>query len=130
MFEEPIVAFETGEGFSLVGVDLVVDDEDFAGVHIAVSNLAKDFSKVTKQGGNVKVSRFSTSRASTNCILIGTLTKSPTIRLLKDEGKLDMAGVDGKWESWMTTCVKKPFGSYEKALVIAGGDKRGTIFGA
>lgn len=128
MFEETIVTFEAGDGFSLVGIDLVIDEEDFAGLHIAVDNLAKDFSSVTKQDGNFKVSSLKKT-ASKNCIFIGSLAKSSTIRRLKEEGKLVTTEIDGKWESWMTACVKNPFGDYENALVIAGSDKRGAIFG-
>ena len=129
MFEEPIVTFEAGDGFSLVGIDLVIDEEDFTGLHIAVDNLAKDFSSVTKQEGNVKVNRSLKKTASKNCIFVGSLAKSPTIRRLKEEGKLATTEIDGKWESWMTACVKTPFGDYENALVISGSDKRGAIFG-
>lgn len=130
MSEEPIVSFEPGAGFSLVGIDLIVDDEDFAGVHIAVENLTKDFEKVTGKSDNAKVN-LSTSRAeSKNCVLIGSLTQSPTLQSLKDADKLDISKIEGKWESWVTVCISKPFANYDNALVIAGSDKRGAIFGA
>ena len=40
-----------------------------------------------------------------------------------------MSGVAGKWESAVTTVVEQPMPGVRRALVIAGSDKRGTIFG-
>jgi hypothetical protein len=130
MFEQPIVSFDPDSGFSLVGIDLVVDTEDFPGVHIAVENLAKDFGKVTGQGGGTKVDWKAATASTKNCILIGTLSQSPTVQLLQKSGKIDTSEINGKWESWMTICISHPFGAYDNALVIVGSDKRGAIYGA
>lgn len=128
MFETPIVTFEPGEGFSIVGADIFVHQADFAGVLIAAQNLAKDLSKVTGVESQVKSSEY-TYEVATTCIIIGTIAQSPLIQALKDAGKLDIVEVDGKWESWKTITVKDPFEGYTDALVIAGSDKRGAIFG-
>jgi len=37
--------------------------------------------------------------------------------------------VAGKWETWITQTVDAPAPGIDHALVIAGSDKRGTIFG-
>lgn len=130
MFEETIVSFEPGEGFSLIGVDLVVDEEEYSGVHIAAETLASDFAKVTKKEANNKVNCKASKPATKNCIFIGTLSQSPIIQALKAAGRINTCGLDGKWESWMTVCVSDPFGCYKNALVIVGSDKRGAIYGA
>lgn len=130
MFEQPIVSFKSGKGFSLIGADLIVDTGDFPGVHIAVENLAGDFSKVTQQDGNVKVDQQKPKKKSENCILVGTLTQSTTVKTLRDAGKIDTKKIEGKWESWMTASISSPFDGYKNALVIVGSDKRGAIFGA
>ena len=125
------MSFEPTEGFSLVGVDLLVDEEDFPGVHIAVETLTGDFAKVTEQRGNTKAFRDAPNKKATeNCIFVGTLTQSSTIQALKAAGKIDTSSIESKWESWMTVCVRSPFGAYENALVIIGSDKRGAIYGA
>ncbi|KAI6781015.1 uncharacterized protein J7T54_003157 [Emericellopsis cladophorae] len=129
MFEEQLVAFEAGKGFSLVGADLIVDDEDYKGVHIAVEALTADFDKVTAQGRHRKVDR-SARRSSNVCIIVGTLAKSSTIQSLEGAGKINVADIQGTWESWITACVEKPVDDYDCGLVIAGSDKRGAIFGA
>ena len=40
-----------------------------------------------------------------------------------------MSGIAGQWESAVTTIVERPFPGVRRALVIAGADKRGTIYG-
>lgn len=148
MFEDPIITFDAGEeaNFSLVGADIRVDEDEAAGVHIAVEALIQDFDRVTQQKPAFSIINASKSKgqqrandgseakekrkATSNCILIGTVSGSPTIRGLVEDGQIDVNGIDGKWESWLTTCVRDPFDDYENALVIVGSDKRGAIFGA
>ena len=43
--------------------------------------------------------------------------------------KIDVKGVSGKWESTLIQVIDSPYKGVKKALVIAGSDKRGTIFG-
>src|SRR5690606_236732 len=64
-----------------------------------------------------------------HAVLIGTIGKSPVIDALIAEGKLDAGGVAGKWESFVIQTVASPLPGIEQGLVIAGSDKRGTIFG-
>ena len=44
-------------------------------------------------------------------------------------GKLDVTNVTGKWETFVLQVVDAPLPGVERALVIAGSDKRGTIYG-
>lgn len=129
MFEQKIVSFEPGDGFSIVGVDIFADEQDFPGVVIAAANLSQDFTKVIGRQSNPIVKTGPSASPAKSCIVIGSLDKSPTIKLLRDHGKLDPSRIEGKWESWMTTIVHNPFDGYDNALVIAGSDKRGAIFG-
>lgn len=55
-------------------------------------------------------------------VLVGTLGKSPLIDRLVEAGKLDASSVSGQWESYLIATV-------DDCLVIAGSDKRGTIYG-
>ena len=61
--------------------------------------------------------------------VVGTLGKSPRIDKLVKSGKLLTAGVAGKWESYVRQVVANPEPGIDEALVIAGSDKRGTIYG-
>lgn len=55
-------------------------------------------------------------------VIIGTLGKSKTIDTLAQSGALNVSEIDGKWESFTVQNV-------DNTLVIAGSDKRGTIYG-
>lgn len=55
-------------------------------------------------------------------IIVGTLGQSDAIDTLANNGEIDVKEIEGKWESFTIQQVKN-------TLVIAGSDKRGTIFG-
>lgn len=55
-------------------------------------------------------------------IVIGTLGKSETIDALALSGDLNVNEIEGKWESFTIQNI-------DNTLVIAGSDKRGTIYG-
>lgn len=105
---------------------LVVDPQDWAGVRRAVGDLQSDFEKVV--GIRPELVQQAPKRASM-AILIGTLGKSALIDALVRDGKIDATAIQGKWEAWMTDLVDKPFDGVDRALVIVGSDKRGTIYG-
>jgi hypothetical protein len=67
--------------------------------------------------------------ASTEIVIIGTIGKSPLIDSLAGSGKINVAEIAGKWETFLIQVVENPFPDVENALVIAGSDKRGTIYG-
>ncbi|MGM9936845.1 MAG: glycosyl hydrolase 115 family protein, partial [Candidatus Ornithomonoglobus sp.] len=59
---------------------------------------------------------------ATSDIIIGTLGSSRAIDALAAENKLDISEIEGKWESFtIQQC--------DDSIVIAGSDKRGTIYG-
>ncbi|KAI9151772.1 hypothetical protein HJFPF1_08982 [Paramyrothecium foliicola] len=132
MFETPIVAFEPGDGFSIIGADIIVHQDDFPGVFIATDNLANDLARVSEVRNQVRhwtINDTPSSLSTTTCIIIGTASRSPLIQALHNGGKIDTSALVGKWESWKTFTVKDPIEGYTEALVIAGSDKRGAIFG-
>lgn len=67
--------------------------------------------------------------AGTSAIIVGTIGESALIDSLVANKKLNISGIVGKWESFRTTLVDNPIPGVSRALVIAGSDKRGTIFG-
>jgi len=62
-------------------------------------------------------------------VIIGTVGKSKIIDRLAADGKLETNGVSGEWESYVLQIVKNPLPGVDAALVIAGSDRRGTIYG-
>ncbi len=100
-------------------------DGEYAGVVRAVGDLQADIDKVT----GVTPALASSVTAGTLPVLIGTLGHSPLIDGLVTAGKLDTAGLAGRWETWHTQIVAAPMTGVASALVIAGSDQRGTIYG-
>jgi hypothetical protein len=111
---------------SLVHAPIIVDSEDYAGVHIAATTLAEDFSRVT---GQTAPTVTSDQRASECCIVVGTLQKSKLVQKLVLTKNIDTTKVQGRWETWCTKLVDTPWEGCKTALVICGSDKRGAIFG-
>ena len=107
-------------------VDIYVDAADFPAVVRAVGDLRADVQRVS---GTAPVIKNSTTGLSSTAIMVGTLGKSPAIDALAAAGKLDTMGVAGKWESAVIQAVANPVAGVTRALVIAGSDRRGTVYG-
>lgn len=105
---------------------IYVDSNDYPGVVRTAKDLQADINRVT--GRTPKITQEET-KLGINTVIIGTIGKSQIIdRLIKD-GKIDVAQIAGKWESFLIEVVANPLPGVKNALVIAGSDKRGTIFG-
>lgn len=104
---------------------LVLDANDFPGVIRIAKILQEDVKKVTGTQPRLILDQS----PAEDLVIIGTIGKSSLIDQLIESGKINVNDVKGKWETSLIQVVKNPFRGVEKALVIAGSDKRGTIFG-
>lgn len=100
---------------------------DYPGVFRAAKDLQSDIASVTKV--QPAFSTGGAQGAKGEVILIGTIGNSELIDGLVRNGKLNVDGIAGKWETYLLQTVKNPLPGVSKALVIAGSDKRGTIYG-
>jgi hypothetical protein len=107
-------------------VPLLISSDEWPGVLKAFQDLRTDLGKVT-----YSIPELSTDiiPVSGEIIIAGTVGKNKFIDLLIETRKIDGNKLTGKWESFLIQVVKKPFKGVKKALVIAGSDKRGTIYG-
>ena len=103
-----------------------VAESDWPGVKRVAGDLQADIERVS--GIKPTLSRYMPNPAAT-VVVIGTIGRCPLIDRLMYDGKLDAAAIRGKWESWIVQTIDAPFPGIARALVIAGSDKRGTIFG-
>ncbi|HLP07769.1 MAG TPA: glycosyl hydrolase 115 family protein, partial [Opitutaceae bacterium] len=62
-------------------------------------------------------------------VLVGIVDRSPLLDQLARAGKFDSAALRGAWESFVIQTVEQPFPGVDQALVIAGSDRRGAIYG-
>ncbi|TCK73986.1 glycosyl hydrolase family 115 (putative glucuronidase) [Acidipila rosea] len=105
---------------------LYVDSSDYAGVTRAAHDLQQDINRVSGVTPDFLQARKSLSG---NVILIGTIGRSEVIDRLIREHKIDVSQIRGKWESTLIQVVSHPLPGVARALVIAGSDKRGAIYG-
>jgi len=62
-------------------------------------------------------------------IIIGSIKGSKLIQQLIQTKKINVDSIKNKWEAYQVQIIKNPFKGIERALVIAGSDKRGTAYG-
>ncbi|KAF2997461.1 hypothetical protein E8E14_001887 [Neopestalotiopsis sp. 37M] len=72
---------------------------------------------------------YSEPSAADTVIIAGTIGHSKIIDDLIASGKLDVSEIQGQWESFVSKVVDSPIDGSESAVVIAGSDPRGVIFG-
>lgn len=105
--------------------DLLLSDGDFPGIFRVAEDLQTDLEKVS----GVKPNILKNENPVENLIIIGTLGNSEIIDKLAKSGKIDTVSLAGKWEKFTTQIVENPIEGVDQALVIAGSDKRGTMYG-
>ena len=105
---------------------LYVDPADHAGVIRAAGDLSADIERVSAARATLAKD---VQPAGGDVVIIGTVGKSTLIDSLIAAGTLDVSALRGKWEGWLVQSVVRPLPGVERALVIAGSDKRGTIYG-
>ncbi|MBT2620016.1 glycosyl hydrolase 115 family protein [Chryseobacterium sp. ISL-6] len=109
-----------------VRISLYAKAQMDAGIMRAVKNLQTDFQKVTGEQPNIL---NQISGVNSPLIIIGTIgTKSVIDDLIKQK-KIDGKSLTGKTEKYIIQNISNPFPGVSEAIVIAGSDKRGTIYG-
>jgi len=105
---------------------LHVSSADHPGVVRAARDLRADIGRASPAEPTVSIDTLPNAR---QVVIIGTIGKSPVIDRLVRAGKLDTRNLAGRWETFVVQIVSKPQPGIDQALVIAGSDKRGTIYG-
>jgi hypothetical protein len=128
--QSPTIAFEHGPdriklADSVAGPRILVDAADWPGVVRAAQALAADFGRVTGRNGTVELLEGfpSNTTGGGGVIVAGTIGRSRLVdeALARTETPTD--AVRGRWETYLTRVVSP------SALIIAGSDKRGAIYG-
>ena len=96
-------------------VEIYMDANDCRGVSYAANALVKDISKVSGSQATITSNRKAT-------ILVGTIGHSAAIDQLIKQKRINGNLLKGKREKFIITVV-------DNQLVIAGSDRRGTIYG-
>ncbi len=103
---------------------ILISDKDERGILIAASNLSSDFGRVTG-----KKAKITDEIGNNDKLIIAGTEKNPFIAQLIKSGKIDGKQLKGKNEKYIIRTVEAPFPGVSEALVIAGSDRRGAIYG-
>jgi hypothetical protein len=129
--EEPYVRFDgRSGGFPLSAsgksVPLCASSNDYPGVLRILKVFQNDIAAVTGAKPDIALDGLSSSK---EVVIVGTLGKNSFIDRLVREKRINVRAIAGAWESSVVQIVDKPFPGVDRALVIAGSDKRGTMYG-
>jgi len=119
--EFPIVSGLTGV------TPIYVDPNDQWLVGKAASMLQEDIQRVTGFKPAI-ITDLSKGPSLPNVIIIGSLDHSPLIQQLARQNMIP-SSLNGQWESYVLKTVSRPVIGVDKALIIAGSDRRGTAYG-
>jgi hypothetical protein len=106
---------------------LCVSPGNWPGVMRALTDLQNDLSRVT--GTMPELITCKKVPGADVIIIAGTIGKSALVDRLVRKRRIDVSDIAGKWESYLIEAIDRPFPGVRKAIVIAGSDKRGTIYG-
>ena len=106
--------------------DILLDNGDNKTVQLAANLFSEDIKMVTGQKPEIK---YDIKTVSKTCVIVGSIEESRIIKELIKRKVIDVSDVKGKWESCLIQVVENPLKGIEKALVIAGSDRRGTAYG-
>nr|MDA3930757.1 glycosyl hydrolase 115 family protein [Prolixibacteraceae bacterium] len=109
-----------------ISTPIVVDAQDYPGVFRVLEYFKSDIAKVTNVEPKIIIGDLP---QSDQVIIVGTLGESKLIDQLIADKKIDVSDIEGKWENSLIEVVENPAEGIDKALVIVGSDKRGTIYG-
>ncbi|RPE81221.1 glycosyl hydrolase 115 family protein [Vulcaniibacterium tengchongense] len=107
-------------------VSILVAEGDHPGVLRAARELRDDLSKVA---GRDAALVHEPGAAGRTAIIAGTLGHSALVDRIVRERGLETGDVAGRWEAHLLQVIERPLPGIDRALLIAGGDKRGTVFG-
>ncbi|KAK5110553.1 hypothetical protein LTR62_005745 [Meristemomyces frigidus] len=154
--QKPTINFNgTGTllGSSSSAVQIMVEQDDWPAVLRVCDDVAMDFGRVTGLNGTVTLlmdgtapslnssmiynitgrSTYQMRQASYGnkggVIIAGTLGNSTIIDQLIQEGKIDVSAIAGTWEAYVSVMVSNPMPGVAHAMVIAGSNRRGTVYG-
>lgn len=107
---------------------LFVSAEEFSGVKKIAQKVLNDLWLVTDREYELTEGAPQELEVC-DCIIAGTIGHNTALDLLAKEGRLDLPQISGKREVYSFGIIEKRGAEAHHTLVIAGSDKRGTIYG-
>ena len=104
---------------------IYVDTKDWPGVVRAARDLQADIARVTNR---TPALTHAADTPGPSVVIVGTIGRSALVDRLIAEGTIDVSAIAGRWEASLTQVAPAPLPGVSSALVVAGSDKRGTIY--
>jgi hypothetical protein len=125
------VCAEAGDdGFALIAAGrpaaVVTDPGADSAVRWVADRFAADLERVS---GHAAQRVRDADRAPRPAVVIGVPGQSPLVDALVAAGKLEVGDLEGQWEAFRVAVVDDPWPGVSRALVVAGSDRRGAVFG-
>lgn len=112
------------------GIWFYEEEEILSGVRKIADKVREDIFKVTNfLPGNLNRRELEEQKEDINLVIYATVDSSPMLEELSKLGGINTDLLRNKREIYQIQLIKAPFESVKSALVIAGSDKRGTIYG-
>lgn len=107
-------------------IPVYIDTADSRTVGTAANLFAADMFAVSGQTPEVGAIP---AKPAKQCIIVGTVGSNSLIDRMVRNGKIDVTPLDSAWEQYLVQVVNKPVPGVDRALVIAGSDRRGAAYG-
>ena len=104
-------------------VAIVVSPDEDTAILRAADNLVEDFERVTGRRPSL-----THKPVAARTVIIGSL-ESPLVRKMVSNGRFDVSELEGRNEKYLIMTIDNPLEGVEEALVIAGSDRRGVVYG-
>lgn len=125
-----VCARDPGRGLGLVKAGQPAAVLVEAGADAALQHVGRSFvADLSRVAGRPAAQLASLGDARGDVVLIAELGRSPALADLVARGKLQLADLQGRWEAYRQVVVEQPWPGVPRALVIAGADRRGAVFG-
>jgi len=102
---------------------IVVDEAENSAVKIAAANLSADFGRVCGTDAALL------GQPSGGRVIMAGTVDGPTLKNLVRKGLVDLSELKGKNEQYIITNVANPVPGVDEALIVAGSDRRGAVYG-
>lgn len=100
--------------------------QDYNGLRLVANSFAEDINLVA---GVIPEVKTMVNDLKETVIIAGSIGNNDIIDSLISKGTIDVTGIKDKRECYKIQVVEKPVEGVDKAIVIVGSDKRGTIYG-